>query len=108
LLIQRNRLQIGAVATVAQKIIKALMSPVRIGQAEAFATMVDNPDTMTLVSTMISLAHSLRLSVVAEGVESEEQAEILRLLRCDQMQGYLIDRPMTFDAMTERLTRGNC
>jgi EAL domain-containing protein (putative c-di-GMP-specific phosphodiesterase class I) len=39
---------------------------------------------------MISLAHSLRLIVVAEGVELEEQAKILRLLRCDQMQGFLI------------------
>ena len=56
--------------------------------------MVDDPDTMTLVSTMISLAHSLRLKVVAEGVETEDQAKILRLLRCDEMQGYLISRPV--------------
>lgn len=64
------------------------------------AAMVDDPDAMTLVSTMISLAHSLRLKVVAEGVESEEQAQILRLLRCDQMQGYLISKPLPFDEMT--------
>jgi len=44
-------------------------------------TMLSNPDTMTLVSTIISLAHSLRLNVVAEGVEVEEQAKMLRLLR---------------------------
>ena len=56
--------------------------------------MHDDPNAMTLVSTMISLAHSLRLKVVAEGVETEEQARILRLLRCDQMQGYLISRPV--------------
>ena len=49
---------------------------------------------MTLVSTIISLAHSLRLIVVAEGVETEEQARVLRLLRCDEMQGYLISRPV--------------
>ena len=53
-------------------------------------SMVDDPDTMTLVSTIISLAHSLRLKVIAEGVETEDQARILRLLRCDEMQGYLI------------------
>ena len=35
---------------------------------------------------IISLAHALRLVVVAEGVESEEQAKIVRLLRCDQME----------------------
>jgi diguanylate cyclase (GGDEF)-like protein/PAS domain S-box-containing protein len=58
------------------------------------ATMVSDPTTMTLVQTMISLAHSLRLQVVAEGVENEEQAKILRLLRCDQMQGYLFSKPL--------------
>ncbi len=56
--------------------------------------MADDPDTMTLVSTIISLAHSLRLKVCAEGVETEEQAKVLRLLRCDEMQGYLISRPV--------------
>ncbi|TMG99517.1 MAG: bifunctional diguanylate cyclase/phosphodiesterase, partial [Betaproteobacteria bacterium] len=56
--------------------------------------MADDPDTMTLVSTIISLAHSLRLKVCAEGVETEEQAKFLRLLRCDEMQGYLISRPV--------------
>lgn len=57
-------------------------------------TMNDDPNTMTLVSTIISLAHSLRLKVVAEGVETEEQANSLRLLRCDEMQGHLISKPL--------------
>jgi diguanylate cyclase len=52
--------------------------------------MLDDPSAMTLVSTIISLARSLKLQTVAEGVESEEQAKILRLIGCDQMQGYLI------------------
>jgi diguanylate cyclase (GGDEF)-like protein/PAS domain S-box-containing protein len=68
-------------------------------------TMLDDPSAMSLVSTMISLAHSLKLAVVAEGVELEEQAKILRLLRCDQMQGYLISKPLTFDDMTAYLLR---
>ena len=58
-------------------------------------TMLKDQDTMTLVSTMISLAHSLRLTVVAEGVETEEQARMLHLLRCDQMQGYLFSKPVS-------------
>ena len=62
-------------------------------------TMLDDPNNMTLVSTMIALAHSLRMKVVAEGVETEDQAKILRLLRCDQMQGYLIARPVPFEAV---------
>ena len=64
------------------------------------STMLDDPNQMALVSTMISLAHSLRMKAVAEGVETEEQAKILRLLRCDQMQGYLIGRPVPFEQFT--------
>jgi diguanylate cyclase (GGDEF)-like protein/PAS domain S-box-containing protein len=67
------------------------------------AAMLDDPSIMTLVSTVITLAHSLKLTVIAEGVELEEQAKILRLLRCDQMQGYLISKPLAFDAMTTYL-----
>ncbi len=63
-------------------------------------TMLDNSDSMTLVSTIITLAHSLRLKVVAEGVDQEVQAKILRLLRCDKMQGCLFSRPIPFDEMS--------
>ena len=49
--------------------------------------MLNDPQTMTMVSTIISLAHSLRLTVIADGVDTEDQAKMLRLLRCDQMQG---------------------
>jgi diguanylate cyclase (GGDEF)-like protein/PAS domain S-box-containing protein len=59
-------------------------------------TMLKDSNTMTLVSTIISLAHSLRLKVVAEGVDSEDQAVILRALKCDQMQGYLVSKPLPF------------
>jgi diguanylate cyclase (GGDEF)-like protein/PAS domain S-box-containing protein len=57
-------------------------------------TMLKDIDTATLVQTIITLAHSLRLTVVAEGVDAEEQAQVLRLLRCDQMQGYLFSKPL--------------
>ncbi len=66
-------------------------------------TMLKEPGTMTLVSTVISLARSLRLEVVAEGVDSEDQANTLRLARCDQMQGYLISKPVTRDEITAQL-----
>lgn len=58
------------------------------------SVMTDDPNTMTMVSTIIQLAHSLRLKVVAEGVETEEQAKMLRLLKCDEMQGFLVSRPV--------------
>jgi diguanylate cyclase (GGDEF)-like protein len=66
-------------------------------------TMLKEPDTMTLVSTIISLARSLRLSVIAEGVDSEDQANYLRLARCDEMQGFLIGRPVPREAITAML-----
>ncbi len=62
-------------------------------------TMLEDPDTMSLVQTIISLAHSLRLKVVAEGVDQETQAKVLRLLRCDEMQGYLFSKPVAFEAL---------
>jgi diguanylate cyclase (GGDEF)-like protein/PAS domain S-box-containing protein len=56
--------------------------------------MTGNPDDLSIVSTIISLGHSLELKVVAEGVETEEQANLLRLLKCDEFQGYLFSRPV--------------
>jgi diguanylate cyclase (GGDEF)-like protein/PAS domain S-box-containing protein len=55
--------------------------------------MSEDPQEMTIVSTIISLAHSLDLKVIAEGVETNDQARLLRLLKCDQIQGYLVGRP---------------
>jgi EAL domain-containing protein (putative c-di-GMP-specific phosphodiesterase class I) len=69
------------------------------------ASMLDDPNAMTLVQTVISLAHSLRLKVIAEGVETEEQAKVLRLLRCDEIQGWLIGHPVPFEEMTRVLQR---
>ncbi|NDP40905.1 MAG: EAL domain-containing protein, partial [Rhodoferax sp.] len=56
--------------------------------------MTDSPQGLALVSTIINLAHALQLKVVAEGVETEEQARLLRLLNCDEMQGYLHSMPL--------------
>ena len=67
-------------------------------------SMLREASGMTLVSSMISLAHSLSLTVVAEGVETEAQAERLRELRCDEMQGYWFNPPLPFDRMTSLLT----
>ena len=57
-------------------------------------TMTNNPDSMTIVSTIISLAHALNLKVIAEGVDSEEQSKFLKLLRCDEIQGYIFSKPL--------------
>ncbi|MGH8689308.1 MAG: EAL domain-containing protein [Burkholderiales bacterium] len=56
--------------------------------------MTESPDDTSIVSTIITLAQALKLSVVAEGVETEQQAQLLRLLRCDEAQGFLFSRPV--------------
>lgn len=64
--------------------------------------MVAKAEDTSIVTSIISLAQALRLSTVAEGVETEDQARLLRLLRCEQMQGYLVAPPRSreeFEAM---------
>jgi diguanylate cyclase (GGDEF)-like protein/PAS domain S-box-containing protein len=56
--------------------------------------MTENEDSLAIVRSIISLAHTLRLNVVAEGVETEEQATLLRGLNCDEIQGFLLSRPV--------------
>ncbi len=50
------------------------------------------------------MAESLDLSVTAEGVENESQLKLLSELGCHEVQGYLISRPLTLDALIEYLT----
>jgi EAL domain-containing protein (putative c-di-GMP-specific phosphodiesterase class I)/integral membrane sensor domain MASE1 len=56
--------------------------------------MLGDDEMMAVVQTIISLAHSLDLETVAEGVETEAQADVLALLRCERMQGYLVSKPL--------------
>ncbi|OHC62160.1 MAG: hypothetical protein A2045_14835 [Rhodocyclales bacterium GWA2_65_20] len=64
--------------------------------------MTAGPQGLALVSTIINLAHSLKLKVVAEGVETEEQRRLLHLLDCDEMQGYLFSKPVPGDTFETR------
>jgi diguanylate cyclase (GGDEF)-like protein len=64
--------------------------------------MTTGPERLSLVSTIINLAHSLRLNVVAEGVETEEQSRLLRSLNCDQVQGFLFSKPMPREAFESK------
>ncbi|HJW25840.1 MAG TPA: EAL domain-containing protein [Rhodocyclaceae bacterium] len=65
--------------------------------------MVLRPEGMALVSTIISLGRTFNFRVVAEGVETEEQARLLRLLRCDEGQGFLFGEAVPADVIEKRL-----
>jgi diguanylate cyclase (GGDEF)-like protein len=57
--------------------------------------MLVQPDCAAIVKSVISLARDLRIGVVAEGVETADQLEYLRETQCDEVQGYLISRPVS-------------
>jgi diguanylate cyclase (GGDEF)-like protein len=83
---------------------KLPVSTLKIDRSFIITMLTDKP-TMTLVSTMISLGHSLGLKVVAEGVDAEEQATALALLGCEEMQGYLFSKPVPASELRPLIAR---
>ena len=65
-----------------------------------------NPDDAAITTAIISMAKSLNLKVIAEGVEDEAQMSFLRAQRCDEIQGYYFSKPLAVDKVAEKL-RGN-
>ena len=60
--------------------------------------LTSDPDDEAIVTAIISLAHSLGMKTIAEGVESKEQLDFLRAKGCDEMQGYHLSRPLPAEA----------
>jgi EAL domain-containing protein (putative c-di-GMP-specific phosphodiesterase class I) len=61
--------------------------------------LADNADAQAVLEAVVRLAHALRMEVVAEGVETDAQRAALVRLGCDQLQGYVIARPMPAEAV---------
>ncbi|HZQ73166.1 MAG TPA: EAL domain-containing protein [Burkholderiales bacterium] len=70
------------------------VSSLKVDRSFVAGLMKEGGDA-TIVKTIIDMAHSLRFTVVAEGVETQEQAEALRRLGCEQAQGFLFARPLS-------------
>jgi len=67
--------------------------------------MLDPNGTLPIISTILSMAHSLNLGVVAEGVETKEQFHALYEMGCDQFQGFFFSRPLNAAAATKLFSR---
>ncbi|HEY6451382.1 MAG TPA: EAL domain-containing protein, partial [Steroidobacteraceae bacterium] len=67
--------------------------------------VMTSADDASIVQAIISLAHGLRLKVVAEGVETADQMQFLQQLGCDQYQGFYFSQPVDAAAF-EQLLRG--
>ena len=62
-----------------------------------------NPDDAAITTAIISMAKSLSLKVIAEGVENEAQMSFLRAHHCDEIQGYYFSRPLAVDEVADKL-----
>lgn len=67
--------------------------------------MAINPHDEALVEAMVLIGHKLNMSVIAEGVETEEQLALLKELGCDEIQGYLFSKPLTTDHFSQLLSK---
>jgi EAL domain-containing protein (putative c-di-GMP-specific phosphodiesterase class I) len=65
--------------------------------------ITSDQDDAAITSAIIAMGHSLRLTIIAEGVETEEQLAFLRERECDKVQGYLFGRPMPAGELVELL-----
>jgi EAL domain-containing protein (putative c-di-GMP-specific phosphodiesterase class I) len=58
-----------------------------------------------IVLAVIAMAHRLKLGVIAEGVETQQQSDFLKLNHCDSAQGFLFSKPVRFEQFCEQLSR---
>ncbi len=71
------------------------------------SNVTDSADDRTIVRALIQMAHNLKLSVVAEGVETEDQLALLREERCDIVQGYVFGKPLPPEDFVKLLPLAN-
>ena len=65
--------------------------------------IADSVDSQNIARAIVSMSHSMVRKVVAEGVENQSQADALRELGCDALQGYLFAQPLMVDAFMQQL-----
>ena len=65
----------------------------------------DDSEDVAITTATIQMAHGLKLRVVAEGIETEAQAQFLQEHGCDMGQGYLYSRPLPLDMLMDYMLR---
>ena len=79
----------------------------KISQVFVENITIDSED-VAIAKSIIQVAQSLDLDVIAEGVETTEHLKILRTLQCNKIQGYLFSRPLPAEEVVEFLKKGWC
>ena len=65
-----------------------------------------NTKSKPLISAVIQMADQIGMRTLAEGVETEEQAEFLKSIGCEKLQGYLISKPITYEELNDGIASG--
>ena len=87
-------------------LVKLPIDSIKIDQSFV-KNILENEGTCAIVKAVVALAHSLKMTVVAEGVETKNQYGLLRSINCDEVQGYLFSRPIPSVDMTQLLVMDN-
>jgi len=82
-----------------------LLPQTPLTHAEGWSRFVNevttDPKDAAIIESVVALGHGLELKVIAEGVETAEQLNFLRLVQCDGMQGYFFSRPLPVEAAAQ-------
>ena len=68
--------------------------------------LTTDPNDAAIAATIVAMAHNLKLKVIAEGVEMEEQLTFLKEQQCDEFQGYLFSKPVTAEKLEKIVVQG--
>ncbi|HAU22724.1 MAG TPA: diguanylate cyclase [Erythrobacter sp.] len=74
---------------------KLHFSTIKVDRSFVEGAVQGNPESLAIIRAVVAMAQSLDMSTTAEGVETQEQAELVRSLGCDKIQGYHFGRPMS-------------
>ena len=88
-------------------LLKVSPQSLKIAQ-ELVQPITRSPEQKAVVSSIVDIGKALGIRVIAEGVETRQQADLLTEIGCDVLQGYLLARPMPFKALEELLTNMTC